>query len=103
MLAFEQLHQQLRQGESGQGASATAAAKLDLPDPRKVYHNKCGGCAKLVHQGLAESYYAAAKFRADRRDACGSGRGDEVGIGPLAGSVVAWSLSLTVINHDQRF
>ena len=31
MLAFEQLHQQLRQGESGQGASATAAGEiLDL-------------------------------------------------------------------------
>ena len=31
MLAFQQLHQQLRQGESGQGASATAAGEiLDL-------------------------------------------------------------------------
>ena len=37
MLAFEQLHQQLRQGESGQGASATAAGEiLDLLDSRKV-------------------------------------------------------------------
>ncbi|MEC8754955.1 MAG: lipid-A-disaccharide synthase [Pseudomonadota bacterium] len=37
MLAFQQLHQQLRQGESGQGASATAAGEiLDLLDSRKV-------------------------------------------------------------------
>ena len=37
MLTFEQLHRQLRQGESGQGASATAAGEiLDLLAPRKV-------------------------------------------------------------------
>ena len=37
MLTFEQLHQQLRQGESGQGASATAAGEiLDLLASRKV-------------------------------------------------------------------